>query len=181
MAPGWFGRQALARQGYLTVGFVINTSNQLIEERRTSLTFIGQKVHYIIHPGSMMNPRTKKSELNLSFLDDETANGTIIIGLVLSEYDAIILHSVVFGYFYPWITNTTLLQKSVANFILFSCVLLHGICNKKYFLPTLFILIVLFSNILDLKLKKVSNHRRNYETAKQNITNSSVLQVTSGL
>ena len=172
MAPGWFGRQALARQGYLTVGFVINTSNQLIEERRTSLTFIGQKVHY---------PRTKKSELNLSFLDDETANGTIIIGLVLSEYDAIILHWVVFGYFYPWITNTTLLQKSVANFILFSCVLLHGICNKKYFLPTLFILIVLFSNILDLKLKKVSNHRRNYETAKQNITNSSVLQVKSGL
>ena len=47
----------------------------------------------------MMNPRVKKSELNLSFLDDETANGTIIIGLVLSEYDAIILHSVVFGNF----------------------------------------------------------------------------------
>ena len=39
-----------------------------------------------------MNPRMKKSELNLSFLDDETANATIIIGLVLSEYDAIILH-----------------------------------------------------------------------------------------
>ncbi|CAH3187573.1 unnamed protein product, partial [Porites evermanni] len=77
------GRQALARQGYLTVGFVINTSNQLIEERRKSLTFLNQKVHYIINPGSMMNPRTKKSDLNLSFLDDETANGTIIIGLVL--------------------------------------------------------------------------------------------------
>ena len=48
-----------------------------------------------------MNPRTKKSELNLSIPDDETANGTIIIGLVLSEYDAIILHLVVFGYFDP--------------------------------------------------------------------------------
>ena len=138
MPSGWYGRQVLARQGYLTVGFVINTSNQLIEERRKFLTFIGQKVHYIIHPGSMMNPRTKKSELNLSFLDDETANGTIIIGLVLSEYDAIILHWVVFGYFYPWITNTTLLQKSVANFILFFCFLLHDIYNKKYFLRTLF-------------------------------------------
>ena len=128
MPSGWYGRQVLARLGYLTVGFVINTSNQLIEERRKFLTFLG----------SMMNPRTKKSELNLSFLDDETANGTIIIGLVLSEYDAIILHWVVFGYFYPWITNTTLLQKSVANFILFFCFLLHGIYNKKYFLRTLF-------------------------------------------
>ena len=48
-----------------------------------------------------MNPRTQKSELNLSFLDDKTANETIIIGLVLSEYDARILHSVVFGYFFP--------------------------------------------------------------------------------
>ena len=47
----------------------------------------------------MMNPRTKISELNLSHLDDKTANGIIIIGLVLSEYDAIILHSVVFGNF----------------------------------------------------------------------------------
>ena len=148
MPSGWFGRQALARQGYLTVGFVINTSNQLIEERRKSLTFLNQKVHYIINPGSMMNPRTKKSDLNLSFLDDETANGTIIIGLVLSEYDAIILHWVVFGYFYPWITNTTLIQKSVANFILFFCFLLHDICNKKYFLPTPFILIFYFLTFL---------------------------------
>lgn len=48
-----------------------------------------------------MNPSTKKSELRLSFLDDKTANGTIIIGLVLSEYDVIILNSVVFGNFYP--------------------------------------------------------------------------------
>ena len=119
LASGWFGRQVLARQGYLTVVFVINTSNQLIEKRRKFLTFFVQKVHYIINPGSMMNPRTKKSELNLSFLDDETANGTIIIGLVLSEYDAIILHSVVFGNLYLWITNTTLLPKSVANFLLF--------------------------------------------------------------
>ena len=119
LASGWFGRQVLARQGYLTVVFVINTSNQLIEKRRKFLTFLVQKVHYIINPGSMMNPRTKKSELNLSFLDDETANGTIIIGLVLSEYDAIILHSVVFGNLYLWITNTTLLPKSVANFLLF--------------------------------------------------------------
>ena len=46
-----------------------------------------------------MNPRTKKSELNLSFRDDKTANGTIIIGLVLSEYDVITLHSVVFDNF----------------------------------------------------------------------------------
>ena len=43
MPSGWYGRQMLARLGYLTVGFVINTSNQLIEERRNFLTFLVQK------------------------------------------------------------------------------------------------------------------------------------------
>ena len=38
MPSGWYGRQVLARQGYLTVGFVINTSNQLIGEKRKFLT-----------------------------------------------------------------------------------------------------------------------------------------------